>query len=128
MSRPTSDILNPFSCHKHWRFKWGHLLSHYVFKEKVKNLHKKRNRSLTTNAWLTENFNVNRERDELMDQVTSLKNRVHEMSHREEEAYQQMKKGIELVEQAQLEQTQVKIYLQCIDFICLFHYLWNIYK
>ena len=29
------------------------------------------------------------------------------MSQREEEAYQQMKKGIELVEQAQLEQTQV---------------------
>lgn len=46
-----------------------------------------------------------------MDQVTSLKNRVLEMSHREEEAYQQMKKGIELVEQAQLEQTQVGIQL-----------------
>lgn len=52
-------------------------------------------------------FFFKRERDELMDQVTSLKNRVLEMSHREEEAYQQMKKGIELVEQAQLEQTQV---------------------
>ena len=52
---------------------------------------------------------LSRERDELMDQVTSLKNRVLEMSHREEEAYQQMKKGIELVEQAQLEQTQALV-------------------
>lgn len=52
---------------------------------------------------------LTRERDELMDQVTSLKNRVQEMSHREEEAYQQMKKGIELVEQAQLEQTQALV-------------------
>ena len=42
-----------------------------------------------------------------MDHVTSLKSRVHEMAHREEDAYQQMKKGIEMVEQAQLEQTQV---------------------
>ncbi|CAG2204490.1 SDCCAG8 [Mytilus edulis] len=49
------------------------------------------------------------ERDELMDQVTSLKTRVHEMNHREDEAYGQMKKGIELVEQAQLEQTQALV-------------------
>ena len=34
-----------------------------------------------------------------MDHVTSLKSRVHEMAHREEDAYQQMKKGIEMVEQ-----------------------------
>lgn len=52
---------------------------------------------------------LTRDRDELMDQVTSLKNRVLEMNHREEEAYQQMKKGIELVEQAQLEQTQALV-------------------
>ncbi|XP_076099849.1 serologically defined colon cancer antigen 8 homolog [Mytilus galloprovincialis] len=52
---------------------------------------------------------LTRERDELMDQVTSLKTRVHEMNHREDEAYGQMKKGIELVEQAQLEQTQALV-------------------
>ena len=46
-----------------------------------------------------------------MDHVTSLKSRVHEMAHREEDAYQQMKKGIEMVEQAQLEQTQVRFLL-----------------
>ena len=44
-----------------------------------------------------------------MEQVATLKTKVQEMVHREEEAYQQMKKGIELVEQAQLEQTQVTI-------------------
>ena len=48
-----------------------------------------------------------RERDGLMEQVAVLKTRLQEMVHREDEAYQQMKKGIELVEQAQLEQTQV---------------------
>ena len=42
-----------------------------------------------------------------MEQVSVLKTRLQEMVHREDEAYQQMKKGIELVEQAQLEQTQV---------------------
>lgn len=62
-----------------------------------------------------------RERDELMDQVTSLKNRVQEMSHREEEAYQQMKKGIELVEQAQLEQTQVNQELPVKRYYLNFH-------
>ena len=48
-----------------------------------------------------------RERDGLAEQVATLKARLQEMGHREDEAYQQMKKGIELVEQAQLEQTQV---------------------
>ena len=43
-----------------------------------------------------------------MEQVSVLKTRLQEMVHREDEAYQQMKKGIELVEQAQLEQTQVR--------------------
>ena len=42
-----------------------------------------------------------------MEQVSTLKQRLQEMAHREDDAYQQMKKGIELVEQAQLEQTQV---------------------
>jgi hypothetical protein len=42
-----------------------------------------------------------------MEHVTSLKSNVQKLSQREEEAYQQTKKGIEMVEQAQLEQTQV---------------------
>ncbi|KAJ8308035.1 hypothetical protein KUTeg_012909 [Tegillarca granosa] len=42
-----------------------------------------------------------------IDRLTnSTKRKVQEMIHREEEAYQQMKKGIQLVEEAQLEQTQ----------------------
>lgn len=60
-------------------------------------------------------FYVIRERDELMDHVTSLKSQLKEMVQREEDAYQQMKKGIQLVEQAQLEQTEV-----C-DWFLLFH-------
>ncbi|KAK3094095.1 hypothetical protein FSP39_024078 [Pinctada imbricata] len=52
---------------------------------------------------------LTKERDELMDHVTSLKSRLQEMAHREEDAYQQMKKGIEMVEQAQLEQTQALV-------------------
>lgn len=51
-----------------------------------------------------------RERDELMDHVTSLQSQLQQMSHREEEAYQQMKKGIQLVEQAQLERTEVMFF------------------
>lgn len=60
-------------------------------------------------------FYLIRERDELMDHVTSLKSQLKEMVQREEDAYQQMKKGIQLVEQAQLEQTEV-----C-DWFLLFH-------
>ncbi|XP_059156316.1 serologically defined colon cancer antigen 8 homolog [Physella acuta] len=52
---------------------------------------------------------LSKERDELMDHVTSLKGQLKVMSQREEEAYQQMKKGIQLVEQAQLEQTQALV-------------------
>lgn len=52
---------------------------------------------------------LTRERNDLLEVVAMLKHRLTEMSHREEEAYQQMKKGIELVEQAQLEQTQALI-------------------
>jgi len=48
-----------------------------------------------------------RERNELMEVVASLRHRLADMTQREDEAYQQMKKGVELVEQAQLEQTQV---------------------
>ncbi|XP_069119016.1 LOW QUALITY PROTEIN: serologically defined colon cancer antigen 8 homolog [Argopecten irradians] len=53
---------------------------------------------------------LTKERDELMEHVTVLKGRVSEMVGREEEAYQQMKKGIELVEQAQFEQTQAMVH------------------
>ena len=52
---------------------------------------------------------MSRERDELMDQLTSMKTRVEEMRQREEDAYSQVKKSVEMVEQAQLEQTQVCI-------------------
>ncbi|XP_053409241.1 serologically defined colon cancer antigen 8 homolog [Mercenaria mercenaria] len=52
---------------------------------------------------------LTRERNDLLEVVANLKHRLTEMSQREEEAYQQMKKGIELVEQAQLEQTQALI-------------------
>jgi len=47
-----------------------------------------------------------RERNELLEVVAGLKQRMNEMTHREEDAYQQMKKSVALVEQAQLEQTQ----------------------
>ena len=49
-----------------------------------------------------------RERNELLEVVAGLKQRMNEMTHREEDAYQQMKKSVALVEQAQLEQTQVQ--------------------
>nr|XP_022328885.1 serologically defined colon cancer antigen 8 homolog [Crassostrea virginica] len=52
---------------------------------------------------------LTRERDELMEHVTSLKSNVQKLAQREEEAYQQTKKGIEMVEQAQLEQTQALV-------------------
>lgn len=50
---------------------------------------------------------VLRERDEQLEFVRQCKNKIRELEQREEEAYQQIKKGIELVEQAQLEQTEV---------------------
>ncbi|KAH9512297.1 hypothetical protein Btru_041405 [Bulinus truncatus] len=52
---------------------------------------------------------LTKERDELMDHVTALQAQLKEMTQREEDAYQQMKKGIELVEQAQLEQTEALV-------------------
>ena len=42
-----------------------------------------------------------------MDRVTSMKSRLSELQQREEEAYQQVKRSVQMVEQAQLEQTQV---------------------
>ena len=50
---------------------------------------------------------VHRERDELVDRVTSMKTRLSELQEREDEAYQQVKRSVQMVEQAQLEQTQV---------------------
>ncbi|XP_041353123.1 serologically defined colon cancer antigen 8 homolog [Gigantopelta aegis] len=52
---------------------------------------------------------LTRERDELMDHLTSTKARLRDMAQREEELYVQMKKGIELVEQSQLEQTEAMV-------------------
>ncbi|XP_005104362.1 serologically defined colon cancer antigen 8 homolog [Aplysia californica] len=52
---------------------------------------------------------LTKERDELAEQVVSLRSQLAVVSQREEEAYQQMKRGIELVEQAQLEQTQALV-------------------
>lgn len=52
---------------------------------------------------------LTRERDDLVDHVTSLQAQLQKTRHSEEEAYQQMKKGIELVEQAQLEQTEALV-------------------
>ncbi|GFR68607.1 serologically defined colon cancer antigen 8 [Elysia marginata] len=52
---------------------------------------------------------LTRERDDLVDHVTSLQAQLQKTRHSEEEAYQQMKKSIELVEQAQLEQTEALV-------------------
>lgn len=57
-------------------------------------------------------YTLHRERNELIEHVTSLKIKLQEMSQREEDAYVQMKKGIELVEQAQLEETKVTMNLR----------------
>ena len=37
-----------------------------------------------------------------------MKSRLSELQQREEEAYQQVKRSVQMVEQAQLEQTQVR--------------------
>ncbi len=48
-----------------------------------------------------------RDRDELVDKMTGMKARVSELQHREQDAYEQVKRSVQMVEQAQLEQTQV---------------------
>ena len=53
-------------------------------------------------------YAFDRERDELMEHITSLHHKVELLKQREEDAYQQVKKSVELVEQAQMEQTQVQ--------------------
>ena len=49
-----------------------------------------------------------RERDELVTELTGLRARYGDLKMREEDAYQQVKRSVEMVEQAQLEQTQVR--------------------
>jgi hypothetical protein len=48
-----------------------------------------------------------RERDDLVEQLTALKSRYDQLKHREDESYAQVKSSVHLVEQAQLEMTQV---------------------
>ena len=52
-------------------------------------------------------FVVARERDDLINSVTHLKARLEEAQKREESAYEQMKLGLEVVDKAHLEKTQV---------------------
>ena len=49
-----------------------------------------------------------RERDELVTELTGMRARYEDLKVREEDAYQQVKRSVEMVEQAQLEQTQVR--------------------
>ena len=44
-----------------------------------------------------------------MTELTSLRAKYEDLKVREEDAYQQVKKSVEMVEQAQLEQTQVRM-------------------
>ena len=50
---------------------------------------------------------IPRERDEMCERVAALTAQNQALSQREEELYQQVKRSIALVEQAQLEQTEV---------------------
>ncbi|XP_025104579.1 serologically defined colon cancer antigen 8 homolog [Pomacea canaliculata] len=52
---------------------------------------------------------ISKERDELLERVSALSSINQTLSHREEELYQQVKKSIALVEQAQLEQTEALV-------------------
>ena len=45
----------------------------------------------------------------MVDKLTSMKAHMTELKAREEDAYQQVKKSVQMVEQAQLEQTQVSL-------------------
>ncbi|KAL4237828.1 serologically defined colon cancer antigen 8 [Mactra antiquata] len=61
---------------------------------------------------LVQNSTIDRltkERNDLLDLVANLKHRVANLSNREEDAYQQLKKSIELTEQSQLEKSQALI-------------------
>ncbi|KAI0237435.1 hypothetical protein LSAT2_012032 [Lamellibrachia satsuma] len=52
---------------------------------------------------------VSRERDELVTELTGMRARYDDLKVREEDAYQQVKRSVEMVEQAQLEQTQALV-------------------
>ena len=66
-------------------------------------------------------FYPHRERDELCERVAALTAQNQSLSQREEELYQQVKRSIALVEQAQLEQTEVglkccvSLWLTCLE-------------
>ena len=49
-----------------------------------------------------------RERDELTSQMAAMKSRYEQTRQKEEDAYQQVKHAVDMVEHAQLEQTQVR--------------------
>ena len=57
--------------------------------------------------WTIVFFYPHRERDEMCERVAALTVQNQSLSQREEELYQQVKRSIALVEQAQLEQTEV---------------------
>lgn len=61
-----------------------------------------------------------RERDDLVAHVAILKTRYEEMRSREEDMYLQMKAGSEMVEQSQLEMTQVCYWFEIIYYRCPF--------
>ena len=50
---------------------------------------------------------IYRERDGLLEQLSSLKAQYTALRQREEEAYEQVKSSVQLVEQSQMELTQV---------------------
>ena len=66
-------------------------------------------------------FYHHRERDEMCERVAALTAQNQSLSQREEELYQQVKRSIALVEQAQLEQTEVglkhcvSLWLACLE-------------
>ena len=49
------------------------------------------------------------ERDDLMSRLTEMRSRLEDFKSKDELTYEQVKKSVEMVEQAQLEQTQVDI-------------------
>ena len=71
--------------------------------------------------WTIVFFYHHRERDEMCERVAALTAQNQSLSQREEELYQQVKRSIALVEQAQLEQTEVglkccvSLWLTCLE-------------
>ncbi len=52
-----------------------------------------------------------RQRDEVLEQLSALKARYNDVRQREEEMYKQVKQSVQMVSDAQLEQTQVKYWI-----------------